>query len=255
MRKATKICLIAALVFGVIGIGIIVIGFVSGMSLRDNSNTSLPNQYEFNGDEIKNIDACINAGSLTIKESDKDKISVEVIYRNHSKRDIEVKKKNDTLKIDESHKFFNGHFSNNSIEIMIYLPENIQLKDVDLQVNAGEIQVEKLSVNDTLKVDVNAGSAKFKNIKAAFIEAGCNVGNIDMDIDYIDNMDLECNVGDIRADIKENVSKYDYEINNDVGSVEINGKRYRDYYEDEDSDNIIKAKCNIGDIKLYLQED
>lgn len=256
MEKWVKVCLITAIVFGVIGI--VIVTLRGDFNVKDGHifDTSLQEEYDFDVKEIKNIDASIKAGTLLVEESDKDNISVEVFYRNYSKRNIKVKQKGDTLDIDESYKvFFPTKFKDDSIKIVVYLPKNIKLEQVKLEANASTIDVEKLSIGDILEVECNVGEITLNNIEAGFVDVNCNVGDIDVDIMSMDGMKVGCNVGNIDVNINESISKFNYEIDANIGDVEINNKSYKEYSKNQEGDSTIDIECNVGDVKLYLDEE
>lgn len=207
-------------------------------------------------DNIKDIEVLSNAGDITFKESEDDRIRV-VAYGNKN-NEIEVLLNDDKLSIDYS-KFKRGFalfsFNIKSNDIIIYIPESYS-EEIKIENDYGNCKICDLE-NATIKAKVDCGNVEIGKVKNAEIK--CDLGNIEIG-ELSNKCELEVDCGNAKIDkteIKENST-----IKCNLGNVEI--KEINDIYVDADvdlgkakigvnnrnSDIILKVNVDCGDAKI-----
>lgn len=182
---------------------------------------------------IRNLEIDLSSSSLSIVTSDK--------FALKSNSDsIKTKVKGSTLKIQD--KSFNFFGNNEGAQIILYLPDNMNFREVDLDLGAGKVDIDNL-VTDKLDLDAGAGLIKINNLKVndeANIDGG--VGKFDVANGYIRNLELdtgvgstnisailqgrneiECGVGDVTINLLDTLDNYRINVDKGIGSAKING--------------------------------
>ena len=174
---------------------------------------------------------------------------------------------------------FNGISWNkdNSPRITITLPKDFVADNITLRVHAGEVRADAITAKKgtfsvdagTLKVDrlqiletseyrVGAGEIIVEQIAADNVQIDCGVGDVQIDGTITGKSEIECNIGSVVLNLQGEWKDYSYEISSSVGDVTIGdesmsgfGKKRRI---DNNSDNLLDIKCDVGDITIDFVE-
>lgn len=236
-------------------------------------------------DRVTKLDVDVYYGMVLIEESlnDDEKIHVTVEYRkkNH-KRQIKAYKDGTTLKIEETGS--KRSFQNDSTKIIIQIPadmedmdevlEELSLKQgageifvympltaqqININVDAGECEVaEKLTALEKCKADVGAGQIDFQQIEAKELELKANVGQIDTEEIKADQITIDCGIGSIDMLAAGREQDYNYEIECNVGEVEIGDNSYSGLGSKRKIDNAgdkkMQVTCKVGQVDVYFSQ-
>lgn len=181
--------------------------------------------------------------------------------------DVKFYHENSIVKI-KSDKTFSWHLSNSSRgTIIIYLPNEFNISELDLNLGAGKIDIDKLFV-ETLLMDLGAGTMTAKEINVyekATINGGA--GNININSGTINNLNLKLGagnasiqsdltgsntlttgVGKLNLGLSRSKDNYRFDINKGLGNIILN-----DFDVSEDTligDGETKIKINgaVGNI-------
>lgn len=155
---------------------------------------------------------------------------------------LNVYGKNQTLRIEEeNHKWFSN---NNDSEIIIYIPEDMQFEEVNIETGAGKINIEDLY---TQNLDISLGAGE-TNIKHLVVTDNTNIdggaGKFTIESGKIHNLDFDMGVGE--TTILSEITG-DNEIDSGVGNLKINVIGNREDYR-------VKVSKGIGSIKVNGEE-
>ena len=244
MNKFIKFCLRLALILAIIGIVSIIAVFAMGLSWNQLKEMARNGEFMIDIDDSREesssvsndgcdkLDIECSAGTVFIFYDDVDEIKVEQQGINNFSCDIN----GDTLRISGGKKIF----GNNSIgEITIRVPKGYVFKEVDLEIGAGQADVDGLYAEE-LDVEVGAGQVVLKNIDVIHMNAKASAGQIQAELvgcmeDY--NCDIECGVGEIL-----------------IGDNSYGGLGKESQIENPGAHRELDIECSVGQIVIEFQE-
>lgn len=276
MKTFLKVWLSISLIAIGIGIGLIILAFASGATWEDYPTFSVNGTY----DGVENIDFDIAYGDVDIIEGDSFHIDAE----NYLENDLESYVTDGTWYIRESSdndfSLFGMRFTlrqlvrwNNDYtpRMTITVPKGFIANNFNLSIGAGNVEVEavnaatgnfsvdagrmaidQISVSDNSDYHVGAGNMVLKEALLHDIIVDCGVGNISINGDLTGDSEVDCGVGKVELMIEGDSSEYSYDINADIGSVNVGGKSYHnlDKSIDNDAANSLELQCGIGNITV-----
>lgn len=265
-QKIIKYLAIAFALFLVISIFSIIFGLsheiISSIN-SDKKDSELLEEYTTISNNVNNIESFkidISNDDIEIKKGEKFEVKT-------NDPDVKFYHENSIVKI-KSDKPFSWHLSNSSRgTIIIYLPNEFNISELDLNLGAGKIDIDKLFV-ETLLMDLGAGTMTAKEINVyekAMINGGA--GNININSGTINNLNLKLGAGNasIQSDLtgsntlttgvgrlnlglSRSKDNYRFDINKGLGNIILN-----DFDVSEDTligDGETKIKINgaVGNI-------
>lgn len=265
-QKIIKYLAIAFALFLVISIFSIIFGLsreiISSIN-NDKKESKLLEEYTTISNNVNNIESFkidISNDDIEIKEGEKFEVKT-------NDPDVKFYHENSKVKI-KSDKTFSWHPSNSSRgTIIIYLPNEFNISELDLNLGAGKIDIDKIFV-ETLLMDLGAGKMTAKEINVyekAMINGGA--GNININSGTINNLNLKLGAGNasIQSDLtgsntlttgvgrlnlglSRSKDNYRFDINKGLGNIILN-----DFDVSEDTligDGETKIKINgaVGNI-------
>lgn len=265
-QKIIKYLAIAFALFLVISIFSIIFGLsreiISSIN-NDKKESELLEEYTTISNNVNNIESFkidISNDDIEIKEGEKFEVKT-------NDPDVKFYHENSKVKI-KSDKTFSWHPSNSSRgTIIIYLPNEFNISELDLNLGAGKIDIDKIFV-ETLLMDLGAGTMTAKEINVyekAAINGGA--GNININSGTINNLNLKLGagnasiqsdltgsntlttgVGKLNLGLSRSKDNYRFDINKGLGNIILN-----DFDVSEDTligDGETKIKINgaVGNI-------
>lgn len=240
-------------------IGILLGGHIYNLAIQPETqekgvSTKLPDISLTDTKDIQNLDFKLSAASIKIRRGDIFQIEGKYLSKNEVKDGtwtVESKFSNHFTSISlfgTLHVPFPDLFSNKEKkkgEIIVTLPEYVNLEEINLELSASDVSIEKLSCRD-IDLDISAGSITVDTLQAKEAFLDVSAGNIKLKRYQItDSISLDCSMGDIdfgsREYATENVCK-DLEADCSMGDITVYGKLTGDSYLD----------CSMGNIKLNL---
>lgn len=298
MKRFTNVVLIIALICAVAGMVLCGIGAASGGTLdeigrlvkegrysigwdndwwdEDPDGRTKQSSYDFSDDELKNLEADIDAGSLNILPSDDAQIHVE-LKTYHV--DADVRNEGGTLKIDVESKNGWWKYRHQVCEVNVYVPEDKVWNEVDLSVDAGELssQVSVLQAYQ-LEISVDAGSAvlphdivtqhktslevgagemQLGHVQAAEMELDTGVGQMSLSADVSGRLSADCGVGEIDLTLQGKKENYNYEIDCGIGEVTLGSENLSSLGTTRRIDNHagrqVQIDCGVGQVSVTYQ--
>lgn len=160
-------------------------------------------------------------------------------------------------------------------EIVLYLPANLVLDRVSLEIGAGDVSMDEvpftcskmkveigagkwkaelLTVLEKLKVEIGVGKAKMKEVTAGRVSIECGAGSCIYKGRINGDAKVECSVGKCSFQLENKESDFDYDISCALGSVTINGNKIKSFaaqktYKNENVIGKAELGCGLGSIE------
>lgn len=267
MKKFTKVSLIISGIIFAAGIIFCLIGLVLGARYSEVF-ASVPkiatvcdfdNDYDISFGDVgesldepveldkgMNLSLDIGNAELVVEKSDNGKFYVEA---EGVKTAWNIK--GDEIIVRTKHKRFFGH--NNSGTISIYVPEDYNFKEVEVDCGAGIIEINDI-VAQSIDLDIGAGEITAKNIDTKELSADCGAGSINVSGSVKEDVEIDCSMGEVNLEVNEEEKYYNYDIDCSMGEVNINGSSYSGMGVgkniDNDSDYDMSIECSMGTINI-----
>ena len=159
-----------------------------------------------------------------------------------------------------------------SSQITITLPNNINLKRVEIEIGAGRITLKNINTDKLILeqgageiiatqvnamegvLDNGAGSITFKDSQLNNFEINGGVGRIDFHGVLTGNTEINAGVGEIRLEINGNLDDYFIEADSGLGPIKTNGDNIpEDGLGLKSSDNHIDIDGGVGLVNLIFK--
>ena len=285
MKEFQKIIKYAAIAFGLYlaisiigGIIAIIVSIFTGFygisyltdSLNDaiNSDDSSIERIDENQEveEFSKMKLDISASNLTIKlEGNSDKGETYQIPNN-----TKIESKDGILEIKNNKKL---NKSDSKSRITIYLPEDVELEEADIQVGAGIVDVtgliaknvefsfgagnvnmQNITVKNNAKIECGAGQAIIKNSELANADIEAGVGKLVYSGDLTGNTQIDCGVGDVEVELTGDAEKYAIHTEKGIGDIKINDNSVADDSTTGNGENKINIEGGVGDVDIKISK-
>ena len=179
MKKSTKSSIIAGVIIAVIGVVVLVCALgMSGWNFR-NVNNWAHDTVTFETPVTK-IEIKANYGQVVLKQGLVDVTTVNYEYDDKHRPEIALNE-DGLLKIHTAHRGWNefDYWFEDAPTIEVYLPAEVDLVVVDMQLNAGRIDFGDGYWGSVVDVELNAGSISFGNVSMGDLHLDINAGALD----------------------------------------------------------------------------
>ena len=268
-QEVIKYIAIAFAIFLIVSIvsaslaGFYAISGILGLKKANEIKSDDIKQKEFLDTNINTLEINVNYTNLTIKTG-----NTLCVETNNTR--IKCKQNNEKLEIkEEKHNWF---FNNDNLDLIIYIPETMNLKKVDINSGAGEINIERLYTEE-LEFELGAGKTTIENL---IVSRECNIdggaGKVDILSGLINNLDLDMGVGEVnissmltgRNDIDAGVGNlnidllkgkenYTIRVNKGIGNVKVDGNSLSNGTVFGSGANYLEVDGGIGNIKIEFK--
>ncbi len=220
------------LVLVLIGLAIHVGGWF-GFSLFSKPEKTVADTASFDAGKINEISLNVELGQVSIQRGAEFKVDYNYPEKYAPKIDME----NGTLDIKEKAKKFTPS-SGNEYYLNITVPSEMELKNVDIEVDLGELKIDGLT-SDRISAEGDLGSLKINGCNAENADFHADLGEIEINDCRFNSVRTEADLGDIKMQGDFN-SVY---AECDMGDIDI-------YTVKDESEVDITAKCSLGDVKV-----
>ena len=220
-------------------IGWIVFGVFSILGINEIVNFSGENvemiSYSEEYQNIENLKLDVKYAKLYIKTGETFKIEADQVNK-----DWKIKQDGSTLKISNVGKSWNIY--NETPILTIYIPESIELSKTEIELGAGETEIEYLKSN-SIELEFGAGKVTIDKIEAEKSEIKCGAGEVIITNANLKNLSLntgvgrleysgyirgnsniECGVGEVDLDLKGGEDIYKISAEKGLGDIRCNGE-------------------------------
>ena len=271
-QKIIKYLAIAFALFLVISIFSIIFGLsreiISSIN-SDKKDSKLLEEYTTISNNVNNIESFkidISNDDIEIKEGEKFEVKT-------NDPDVKFYHENSKVKI-KTDKTFSWHLSNSSRgTIIIYLPNEFNISELDLNLGAGKIDIDKIFV-ETLLMDLGAGTMTSKEINVyekATINGGAGniniysgtinnlnlklgAGNASIESDLTGSNTLTTGVGKLNLGLSRSKDNYKFDISKGLGNIILNDFDVSEDILIGDGETKIKISGAVGNIIINTAE-
>ena len=271
-QKIIKYLAIAFALFLVISIFSIIFGLsreiISSIN-SDKKDSKLLEEYTTISNNVNNIESFkidISNDDIEIKEGEKFEVKT-------NDPDVKFYHENSKVKI-KTDKTFSWHLSNSSRgTIIIYLPNEFNISELDLNLGAGKIDIDKIFV-EILLMDLGAGTMTAKEINVyekATINGGAGniniysgtinnlnlklgAGNASIESDLTGSNTLTTGVGKLNLSLSRSKDNYGFDINKGLGNITLNDFDVSEDILIGDGETKIKISGAVGNIIINTAE-
>ena len=258
MKKFTKVAVVLAVIFAVIGITCVISAFAMGFTWDNLKGMVTEGKFSFvfdlddydkdgkgvivgqdekKGDIItpnesfQNLDIEFEAGTLEIVYVDVEKVEV---HRGNTK-DFVCYVEENTLHIKGGVQI---GVNSNVGSIVVNIPKDMIFDEVDLELGAGDVNCSGLMAN-SVDIDIGAGDVDLIGLDTKNLDAEVRAGDLYLELvglesDY--NYDAECGVGDIK-----------------IGTLSISGIGGTKETNNSGASRFMDLECGMGNIRIEFQ--
>jgi len=268
--KIFAICLAVFIIVNIFGWLIFGLSFLThlGNYRDDDSYTSETiteiKDFSETYKNVKEIDIDVEYAKLCIKQGEEFRVEAGGMKSNFSS-----KVKDGKLKIEE-HKIWSWN-NNPSGYIIIYIPQDINLEELDIDTGAGQTEIDSVSA-EKLNLDHGAGYVRISNsnFDAANIEGGAGkievissslndlkldagVGKTEIEAEITGNSRINCGVGEVSIILEGNKEDYKIRAERGIGSLKIAGESISNDEIYGNGKNSIRVEGGIGSINIDFE--
>ena len=274
MTTAQKVIKYLALAFAAFLIVYIISGILSalyalsgvlGLQKEDEIIKDEMSKINFENSEVATLDIDVAFTNLIIKKGD-------LLLAETNNKNINCIQNNQNLQIKENqHSLFS---KNDTGDLVIYIPEDLEFKKVKINAGAGKIQIEninaeklylelgagetiieKLNVTDDCKIESGAGKVSILSGNINELNLDMGVGKFEVTSALTGNSKINAGIGNLELNIQGNKENYTIKANKGIGSIKIDGKEVSNDITYGNGENNIKIDGGIGEIKIDFKEE
>ena len=258
------IAIIVSIFTGFYGISYLTDSLNDAINSDDSSIERIDENQEV--EEFSKMKLDISASNLTIKlEGNSYKVETYQIPKN-----TKIESKDGILEIKNNKKL---NKSDSKSRITIYLPEDVELEEADIQVGAGivdiagliaknvefnfgagNVNMQNISVKNNAKIECGAGQAIIKNSELANADIEAGVGKLVYSGDLTGNAQIDCGVGDVELELTGDAEKYAIHTEKGIGDIKINDSSVADDSTTGNGENKIDIEGGVGSIDIRMSK-
>ncbi|MBQ2937400.1 MAG: DUF4097 family beta strand repeat protein [Clostridia bacterium] len=277
MTTAQKVIKYIATAFAVFLIITIISAILSGgyallnaFGLIHTNNNIVTEDLKVISNEVKEISTLkldLSFTNLEIKTGDNFKVET-----NNSK--ITFTNNNGSVKIkEENHNWLTNN--NRVSNLIIYLPEdmisldetkietgagNINIERLNtqslyLELGAGDVKIENLTVTEEAKIDGGVGRTELKSCKINSLKANLGMGEFVFNGILTGKSEIDSGVGAINIDLIDNKKNYKIDVSKGLGNVTLDGQKLEMDKVYGTGENYLDIDGGIGEIKINFKEE
>ncbi len=193
--------------------------------INDSNSKLLKNNIVIsnNESEIREIDIDIKSSNIILKTAENFKVETNNKDIKYSYEDGKV-----LIKQNNVNKWYFN--KNNNSKLIFYIPSEISLEKININNNVGDVKIDFEKISN-LNIDLDVGDIFVKSMLS-----GKNT--------------IKSNIGDINLELLLKQEDYKFEFDKDIGEVKLNNNKIKRDTITGNSNNNLKIKTNIGDIKI-----
>ena len=269
-QKIIKYCAVAFAIFLIITIistvssaGYRLLNAIGIINFKENSLLENMVTISDDAEEFVSLNLDIKSSNLQIKTGDK----FEVKTNNSN---IKYSNENGSIKIRED-KLTNWFFGKMDIgELIIYIPENMKqidevkinigagtvfieqlnTKNLYLDLGAGNVAIDKLTVSEESKINGGAGNININSGEIANVDLDLGVGNTKIKSDITGNSNINTGVGELNLYLSLESDNYKINVNKGLGKITFNNDKILDDTIIGNGENYIKISGGVGNINI-----
>ena len=234
-------------------------------SPADAGNDSTGEVISFNGKSPEKMEISSNTLAIKIVRGESDAIILSGSNRDKMNCYIE----DNCLYLEEK----NHKPLQKSGEIVLTVPESMDWKKIDIDVEAAYVALQNFSAEEMefsadagsieasglqmkkLILSVEAGAIPLTDSEAAELEADAEAGAIRFSGSITDRVDADAELGNIVLKLSQSKDDFDYEIDSDLGNVEFDGISVENSVICNKASGKMNLDSSMGNIEIYFEQD
>ena len=243
----------------------------TSMFSRDQNILSGDVEMYCPGDGIKNLEIQVGGCHLGTKVSKDGSVYLEA----KNVRKFQGYVEDDTLYV-KSTMGSGASFFDGKSEITLYLPEGYGFQEAEIDMGAGEMELEWLKAEEA-SLEVGAGRISLKSVEARELSAEVGAGQIElknMSVGELDvevgmgefvaegtvrgNADVECSMGNVEMKLDGRQEDYNYKLEGAMGNIQLGKESVGGFAQDRTIDNgadkTMEIGCSMGNITIRFRD-
>lgn len=191
---------------------------------------------DYHASAVTDMDIELGGSNLVIQESEDEYIW---IANDSTAKTVKYEMKNGIFKLyyGRNVRLWNDVSQNGNI--YLYLPKNMNLNDISLDMGAGKMESIALTAEE-IDIEVGAGTFTVDGLYGNDISIQAGAGKIDIQSINARNVSAECGAGEIRID---SLTADVLDLEAGMGNIDVNGSIERS----------ADVECSMGNVNLTLQ--
>lgn len=252
-----------ALAFVVIG------GVLMGVGLSQGGDIRLRQNYvgifgfpswdkDETSNEVHNYTVNSNVTKLTVEI---DTADVDVVYgsefkittRHINKSEISFEENGNNATFVAKSRTWS---TSNEKEVQLTIPSHV--KDLDLSLDLGDLDITGGFNLSNLNVKVNAGDVDIENMMVETANIDLDLGDFDFSGDFTKAFTYDNNAGDSDINLRNLQSYYDLDVSGSLGSFEIGDQTLSSinggYKQSNNTGRLLKVNVDLGDLTIEFMD-
>ncbi|MBE5959810.1 MAG: DUF4097 domain-containing protein [Lachnospiraceae bacterium] len=290
MRGLRRVAGVAAACIG-IGMIIVIVTFAAGGTrvLRASADNHYSMEEDIT-DKVKSLDISVAAGKVKIVEGDKFHVSINRMEEDGFVSEVRngtwyVYNTDDDkylanffgIKVPVMYGVFGiGYNGDATPEVIVTVPADYELEDFNVDVSAGvvtingitaknaelelsngELNGERLTVSDEIKIELGAGQVEITEFSSKDTNLESGMGSIYLEGVITGDTYANAGIGQVYLKLDGDVKDYNFNADCSIGAVTINDRSYggiaRNYYRGGADGPSMVLECGIGEVRVSIR--
>ncbi len=198
---------------------------------------------------LPKMEIILGGGTLEIRDSGDERIYLEA----KNAEQLQAYADGDILKL----KAIGRKIGKEEMKIYLFVPADVTYESIDLEVGAGLLQISNLQCKE-LEAGVGAGELRVNRITVnGDADFSVGAGHIQAQADVLGNLMVECSMGEADLALSGNEEDYDYEISCAAGKIKLGSRSFQGMSAKKEIDNgadrDMKLDCALGAINISFE--
>lgn len=128
--------------------------------------------------------------------------------------------------------------------------EVLSVQELSLELGAGEVNLQNLTVKTKANVEGGAGKITMQNARIHNLDMEMGVGEVDMTAVLAGSTQIECGIGNVQITLLGSKADYRIQLDTGLGNAVIDGQRMQKDAVYGQGDNRIALDAGIGNIRI-----
>ena len=232
-----------------------------------------------NAAEVKTIEIEIAAADLAVKKGEID-TEIRAVLVSGELDKFKVEQNGDKLVLSYGTKRKSVKYKKDTEVIELYMPKQMHAEKLSLTVGAGECEVsvpgltfdrmhlevgagklkaEDITVTGKAAVEVGAGKVKLAQMSVQELAISCGVGECRYEGSVSRDVNADCGIGEVSVKLAGKETDYNYEVSCGIGKIKVNDSSYGSFaasksVQHEQAKGTMKLECGVGKIKIETEK-
>lgn len=198
------------------------------------------------GERFSEIDVEVSVADVTIVTGEA--YAVELKWDDGYGYTMDCAVRKDVLKVTSAQKSV-GDPSFDNAEVIITVPADVTLKEIDVEVGMGDLRLEGISAAD-ISCESGSGDIRFLRVTANEVSGEAGLGDVEWEGPLSRETELNTGMGDIRVKADGASAGWSYELSSGTGQVSVNGVSYGSYAKQRGGSGELEVFSGMGDVTV-----